>query len=242
MRNDYLERYRELYQQHWWWRAREKLILETLRAHEPPGGWKRILDVGCGDGLLFDHLKSFGEVEGVEPSAASVSEHGPHRSHIHICPFDVNFQPGKEFGLILMLDVLEHLTDPAAALARALALLTPEGMLLVTVPAFNAAWTNHDLVNEHVTRYTRRTFRTVARQAGLDVQTERYFFQWLFPVKLATRVLERALSPKPQPAGVPPGWINTPLYLLSRLEQKTWGALPWAFGSSLMVWTKKSGQ
>ena len=166
MRNDYLERYRELYQQHWWWRAREKLILKTLRAHQPPGGWKRILDVGCGDGLLFDHLAPFGEVEGVEPSVASVSEHGPHRSQIHVCPFDENFQPGKQFGLILMLDVLEHLTDPAAALARALALLTPEGMLLVTVPAFNAAWTNHDLVNEHVTRYTRRTFRTVARQAG----------------------------------------------------------------------------
>ena len=168
MRDDYLKRYRELYQQHWWWRAREKLILKTLRAQQPPGGWKRILDVGCGDGLLFDQLIPFGEVEGVEPSAASVSEHGPHRSRIHICAFDENFQPGKEFTLILMLDVLEHLADPAAALRRALALLAPAGMLLVTVPAFKALWTNHDVVNEHVTRYTRRTFRELARQAGLE--------------------------------------------------------------------------
>jgi 2-polyprenyl-3-methyl-5-hydroxy-6-metoxy-1,4-benzoquinol methylase len=240
VRNDYLERYRELYQQHWWWRAREKLILKTLRAHEPPGGWKRILDVGCGDGLLFDHLEPFGKVEGVESSAASVSEHGPHRSQIHVCPFDENFQPGKQFGLILMLDVLEHLADPAAALRRALALLAPGGMLLITVPAFMAAWTNHDVVNEHVTRYTRQSFRVVAREAGVEVLTERYFFQWLFPVKLATRLLESVLGSKPQPAGVPPGWINTPLYLLSRLEQNTWGALPWTFGSSLMVWAKKS--
>ena len=242
MRDDYLGRYRELYQQHWWWRAREKLILETLRAHEPAGGWKQILDVGCGDGLLFDQLAPFGEVQGVESSAASVSEHGPHRSQIHVCPFDENFQPGKEFGLILMLDVLEHLADPAAALRRALALLTPGGMLLITVPAFNAAWTNHDAVNEHVTRYTRQSFRTVALEADVDVLAERYFFQWLFPVKLATRVMERALFLKPHPAGVPPKWINTPLYLLSRLEQKTWRALPWPFGSSLMVWAKKSGK
>ena len=168
MRDDYLQRYRELYQQHWWWRAREKLILKTLRTEQPPGGWKRILDVGCGDGLLFDELTPLGEVEGVEPSAASVSEKGPHRSRIHTCPFDENFQPGKEFTLILMLDVLEHLADPAAALRRALALLAPAGRLLVTVPAFNALWTNHDLVNEHVTRYTRRTFRELARQAGLE--------------------------------------------------------------------------
>ena len=239
MRDDYLKLYRDLYQQHWWWRAREKLILKALRAQQPPGGWKRILDVGCGDGLFFDQLTLLGEVEGVEPSAASVSEHGPHRSRIHTCPFDENFRPGKPFTLILMLDVLEHLADPAAALGHALALLAPTGMVLVTVPAFNTLWTNHDVINEHVTRYTRRTFRQVARQAGLEIQAERYFFQWLFPVKLGTRILERTMAPQPQPARVPPRWINTPLYLLSRLEQSTWGALPWTFGSSLMVWGRK---
>ena len=139
MRDDYLKLYRELYQQHWWWRAREKFILKTLAALQPPGGWTRILDVGCGDGLFFDQLMPFGEVEGVEASAASVSEHGPYRSRIHICSFDENFQPGKQFTLILMLDVLEHLADPAAALRRALALLAPGGMVLATVPAFNTS-------------------------------------------------------------------------------------------------------
>jgi 2-polyprenyl-3-methyl-5-hydroxy-6-metoxy-1,4-benzoquinol methylase len=239
MRADYLKRYRELYQHHWWWRAREKLILETLRAEQPPGGWKRILDIGCGDGLLFDQLMPFGEVEGVEPSLAAVSEHGPQRARIHTCPFDENFQPRKDFKLVLMLDVLEHLADPAAALRHALALLTPGGMLLVTVPAFNALWTNHDVVNQHVTRYTRRTFQELARKAGLDVQAERYFFQWLCPLKLATRVLEQTMHLQPRPANVPPGWINTSLYLLTLLEQKTWGLLPWPFGSSLMVLAKK---
>jgi 2-polyprenyl-3-methyl-5-hydroxy-6-metoxy-1,4-benzoquinol methylase len=242
VRDDYLKLYRDLYQQHWWWRARERLILKTLRAQQPPEGWKRILDVGCGDGLFFDQLKLLGEVEGVEPSAASVSEHGEYRSRIHACPFDENFQPGKQFTLILMLDVLEHLADPAAALSHAVALLARAGMVLVTVPAFNTLWTNHDLINEHVTRYTRRTFRQLARQAGLEIQAERYFFQWLFPVKLATRIMEHAMAPQPRPARVPPRWINTPLYLLSRLEQNTWGALPWAFGSSLMVCGRKPDQ
>jgi 2-polyprenyl-3-methyl-5-hydroxy-6-metoxy-1,4-benzoquinol methylase len=241
MRDDYVERYRELYRRHWWWRSREKLILEILRAHQPREGWKRILDVGCGDGLFFDQLISFGEVEGVEPSAA-VSETGPHRSRIHTCPFGENFQPGKEFTLILMLDVLEHLSDPAAALRHALSLLAPAGMLLVTVPAFKALWTNHDVVNQHVTRYSRRTFRELARQAGMDIQGERYFFHWLVPLKLATRALERVLNLQPRPADVPPPWINTPLYLLSLLEQNTWGALPWPFGTSLMVWGRKSSR
>ena len=95
MRDDYLKLYRDLYEQHWWWRAREKLILKTLRTRQPPGGWKRILDVGCGDGLLFDQLMPFGEVEGVEPSAVSVSEHSPHRSRIHTCPLTRAFSQAK---------------------------------------------------------------------------------------------------------------------------------------------------
>jgi 2-polyprenyl-3-methyl-5-hydroxy-6-metoxy-1,4-benzoquinol methylase len=240
VREEYGDLYRELYMRHWWWRAREKLILKTLRARQPAQGWKDILDVGCGDGLFFDQLLQFGEVEGVESSAPLVNPEGAHRSRIHICPFDENFQPGKQFSLILMLDVLEHLADPLASLRHALALLAPQGMLLITVPAFKTLWTNHDVINQHFTRYTRRTFRELARQAGLCIQADRYFYQWLFPLKLATRVLEYAMDLQPRPASVPPPWINTPLYLLSRLEQNTWGVLPWPFGSSLMVWGRKS--
>jgi SAM-dependent methyltransferase len=179
-------------------------------------------------------------VEGVEPSGELVSPQNPHRSRIHIGNFDGSFQPGKEFSLILMLDVLEHLPDPAAALRHALALLSPQGRVLVTVPAFKLLWTNHDVINEHFTRYTRGTFREVARQAGLAIHAERYFFHWLVPLKLATRVVERVRRSPPWPADVPPGWINTPCYLLSRLEQKTWGKLPWPIGTSLMVWGGKS--
>jgi len=236
VREDYLHLYRQLYLRHWWWRAREKLILKTLRTLQPAQGWNTILDVGCGDGLFFDQLSQFGEVEGVEPEGKLVNPQGAHSSRIDICPFDEKFQPGKEYSLILMLDVLEHLADPAAALRRALALLAPHGILLVTVPAFKSLWTNHDVINEHLTRYTRSTFREVARQAGFSIQGERYFFQWLLPLKLATRIAERLMSLPPRPTAIPPHVVNTLSYLLSRLEQRTWGALPWPFGSSLMVW------
>jgi 2-polyprenyl-3-methyl-5-hydroxy-6-metoxy-1,4-benzoquinol methylase len=102
----YGERYRELYQKHWWWRARTELIVDTLHRLQPAPGWKNILDVGCGDGLFFDRLSEFGEVEGVEPVTELVSPDNPYRRRIHVCPFDENFQPGKQYSLILMLDVL----------------------------------------------------------------------------------------------------------------------------------------
>ncbi len=235
MREDYGARYRQLYEQHWWWRARESVILNVLCDHEPPHGWKRILDVGCGDGLFFDRLLRFGDVEGVESDEALVSQSGPHRSRIHIGRFEGDLQLKNDFSLVLMLDVLEHLPDPASAIRYALYLLAPGGTLLVTVPAFRFLWTNHDVLNHHVTRFTRRSFRNVAVKAGLEIDLERYFFHWVFVAKIADRILESTFRLPAKPPSVPALPVNALFYWLSRLENKTLGWLELPFGSSLMV-------
>ncbi len=80
------------------------------------------------------------------------------------------FRPGKRYSLITMLDVLEHLERPIGALRHALELLTPDGLMVITVPALMALWTNHDVMNHHLTRYTKRSFRQVAHRAGFDIQ------------------------------------------------------------------------
>jgi 2-polyprenyl-3-methyl-5-hydroxy-6-metoxy-1,4-benzoquinol methylase len=239
MRSDYGRRYRDLYERHWWWRAREATIFDVLRRHQPPHGWKRILDVGCGDGLFFKPLSRFGEVEGVEAAGDLVSADLVRAGRVHVCAFDRRFRPGKQYSLILMLDVLEHLPDPAQALEHALGLLEPEGSLFVTVPAFRLLWTNHDVLNAHFTRYTKRSFGHLAQQAGLHIKMARYFFHWVFPAKLAARAGEIIFDLQPKPPAVPTRWINETLFRLSRFEQRTLGALPWPFGSSLMVMGSK---
>ena len=70
----YARAYRALYERHWWWRARERLILDRLEALRPEGGWRHVLDVGCGDGLFFDRLERYGAPEGVEPDGTLVVE------------------------------------------------------------------------------------------------------------------------------------------------------------------------
>ncbi len=239
MRTDYGQVYRELYQHHWWWRAREAMILYVLRAQEPPRGWKQILDVGCGNGLFFDQLSKFGEVQGIEHAKELVSPSGPHRDRIHIGPFDESFQPREQFSLILMLDVLEHLADPTAALRHAWALLEPGGTLLVTVPAFMLLWTNHDLLNRHFTRYTKSSFRHLARAAGIKLDTEKYLFHWLFPVKLAARLLEAVLRLEPAPPQIPPKWLNNILFFASHFEYRALDRAALPFGNSLMVIGRK---
>lgn len=232
---EYARRYRDLYERHWWWRAREHLILATLRRYQPSGGWRAILDVGCGDGALFDRLAAFGDVEGVEADPATVSAAGRHRSRIHLAPFDTRFQPRKHYSLILMLDVIEHFPDPVAAVRRAVDLLAPDGTLVATVPAFPLLWTTHDDLNHHVARYTRRSFRVLAREAGLRVERTRYFFHWGFAAKLLVRLYEAVVRPPPAPPRVPPRRVNRLLYLVSRLEQRVLTPLSLPFGSSLLV-------
>lgn len=226
---EYGRLYRRLYEEHWWWRAREAAIVDVLRRLSPPGGWTRILDIGCGDGLFFPRLAEFAPVvEGIEPSAERVADD----PRIFIRPFDATFQPLAPYGLIVMLDVLEHLDRPAEALSHALSLLEPAGTMVITVPAFMSVWTSHDVMNEHKTRYTKSSFRALASQVGFRVDRADYFFHWTFPIRYAQHLMEslvqRDSSPLPS---IPPKPINALLYGVSRAE---WGIhLP--FGTSLLV-------
>jgi 2-polyprenyl-3-methyl-5-hydroxy-6-metoxy-1,4-benzoquinol methylase len=237
---DYGKHYRELYKKHWWWRARELLILDLLRRYKPDGGWNAILDVGCGNGLLFECLTEFGKnIEGVEPHEGLVPPQTPHRHDIYRQPFDKNFRPDKVYSLILMLDVLEHLRDPATSLRHGMDLLEPEGLIVITVPAFMELWTDHDDLNHHLVRYKKNSLRKIVNQAGLYILFEKYFFQWLFPLKLITRLVETVRGSRPSVPQIPAPWVNESLLLLSRMEQVVTRKLHIPFGSSLMMVGRK---
>jgi SAM-dependent methyltransferase len=234
VRADYAQIYRDLHQRHWWWRARNAVLLREIARHEPPDSWQSILDVGCGDGLFFDELKRFGEVWGVETDPSIVDPFGPHRARISTVPFDQFYRPGRRFRLILMLDVLEHLPDPVGALGLAGRLLEPGGALLITVPAFRSLWTSHDDINRHRDRYTAARIREQVRQADLEVSSSRYLFHSLVIGKLAVRLLERVR--RPRAPRVPPGWLNELLRRVTLAEERVLGPARLPFGSSLLAW------
>jgi 2-polyprenyl-3-methyl-5-hydroxy-6-metoxy-1,4-benzoquinol methylase len=201
----------------------------------PSGTAKSILDIGCGDGLFFDRLQRFGEVEGIESSQDHLDPSGPHRSKITVAPFDAGFKSTKQYDLILMLDVLEHLSLPEEAIRHSLSLLKRNGLLLVTVPAFRLLWTKHDDLNQHRTRFTKTSFRRLAGCAGLEIVAMRYFFAWLFPAKVLARIFEAVVNSKAETPKIPGDGVNDFLYRLSRAENEFSRHLNIPFGSSLLV-------
>ena len=72
------------------------------------------------------------------------------------------------FDLITCLDVIEHTPDDVLTLTELRAWLKPGGWLLVTVPAYQALWSRHDVANHHYRRYRRGTLRAAA-EAGWEV-------------------------------------------------------------------------
>jgi len=229
----YAQAYEKLYREHWWWRARERYILDLLEPISFPKN-SNVLDIGCGGGWSFDAFGKHGQMWGVELDPNLVALAGEHAKQIHCGPFNPSFKPDRRFSLILMLDVLEHLEDPQTALSHALSLLEPKGKILITVPAFNLLWTSHDALNHHCVRYTKTSMRSLAKQVGCRIEFMQYFFHWVTPVKLLYRLKESIVRTPPTSPTIPGPGLNAFFISLARLEQKLLQPVGLPFGTSLV--------
>jgi SAM-dependent methyltransferase len=111
---------------------------ERVAVPPPPGGG-RVLDIGCGSGLLLTELARLGwEVWGIEPdkrAATALKDRlGLADERVVVGPAETARLPAGAFDLVTMSHVLEHLHDPRAVLAGVHRWLRPDGLLRVWVP------------------------------------------------------------------------------------------------------------
>lgn len=229
----YANEYERLHREHWWWQSRSKIVCDTIESVELPRP-ATILDIGCGGGWAFDLLRHYGEVWGVEIDPMLVARAGGNQSRIHCGPFDGSFETTQRYSLILMLDVLEHMEFPQDALSRAIELLEPGGVIILTVPAMPSAWTSHDVLNHHFTRYTPRTLNDLANSSRMHVHQLEYFFHWTAIVKWLIRLKELCYATTPEPPNIPSPIWNKLFRNASLLERKIIGRLKLPFGTSLL--------
>lgn len=87
---------------------------------------------------------------------------------------------------IIMMDVLEHVSDDAVFLCVILDKLSSGGTLLITVPAMQFLFSDHDTFLHHYRRYSRKQLLTLLQKSGLIVEKCHYFFFSLFFIRLLT--------------------------------------------------------
>ncbi|MHB1297056.1 MAG: class I SAM-dependent DNA methyltransferase [Gemmatimonadaceae bacterium] len=236
----YGAQYARLYRTHWWWRAREEYLVRLLERTLGAGPAGAVLDFGCGDGLLFPALSRFGVPYGIEPDASLLDPAGPWRSSISTEPLRHDEGETGRYRLIVALDVLEHIAEPAPIVRELARRLRPGGWFVATVPAFQSLWTAHDDLNHHVRRYRLVELEALARDAGLEVVESRYLFSWVAIAKWIVGRIERVVRRAPASPTVPAAPVNAALLALSRLEHALLAGTRPPFGSSAMVVARRA--
>lgn len=98
----------------------------------------RALDVGCGAGLLAEPLARMGAaVTGVDAAAENIAVARDHAAgqglsiDYHACEIG---EISGAFDLVTAMEVIEHVTDPAAFIAALAARLAPGGLMILSTP------------------------------------------------------------------------------------------------------------
>ena len=237
MEQDVYERMNQLEAQHWWFVARRKIIAAIITRFAALDGAAKILEAGVGTGGNIAMLQKFGDVQGFEYDETA-------RAHAHAktglpvvygaLPEDVPFSESK-FDLICLLDVLEHVEQDAESLVALSNRLAPEGKILVTVPAYPWLWSQHDVSHHHFRRYTRRSLKTAAERAGLQVERIFNFNVLLLPLILGVRTLKRMSRSTASDDKMPGPVLNRLLYAIFAFERHLIGRVPMPIGVSLVV-------
>jgi hypothetical protein len=90
--------------------------------------------------------------------------------------------------------VLEHVKDDAKLLEEYMERASDGALFIISVPAFNSLWSNHDIYLEHFRRYSVRDLRDLVTKVGLKEVHSTYIFGSLFPVIWIIRQVKKRLN------------------------------------------------
>ena len=182
---------------HFWFIARERICLDLIDGIMNESV-KRILDYGCGTGkiayLLQERYKDK-EIYGADISDVAV-DYCRKRGLSNVFHLREEKLPENTFGLIVCLDVLEHIQEDVELLNQIKNLLSAGGRIFMAVPSYEFLWSGEDYVSNHARRYTRRQLKKKITQAGFKISKISYFNTFLFVPIVLVLLAKRLFLPK----------------------------------------------
>jgi len=223
---------------HWWFVGIQNIALSLLEAYLPHQSPEklRLLDVGCGTGLLSTALSRYGRVFGMDISPSALA-YCRQRHRFALVGGDLAYLPfaDESFSAIVGLDVLEHVEDDRRAVAELYRVSRPGGIIVLNVPAFRFLWSDKDVYMKHFRRYTMPELKTKLENAGFQILKMSYANSLLFPLILPVRLIQRGMKVKyniDAELGITPG-VNQILLGLMALEKFWVKKFNFPFGVSL---------
>jgi 2-polyprenyl-3-methyl-5-hydroxy-6-metoxy-1,4-benzoquinol methylase len=208
---------------HFWHLARNRFIVSRLRrlaaAHSA-----RVLELGCGGGCVSAALARSGwAVTGVDGHLSRIRQAAARAPAATFVVHDLErgLEPlgGERWEVVGLFDVLEHLSEPAAALRSAAGAVVPGGLIVGTVPALMALWSDVDVRSGHRVRFGRTTLESLLRSVPVEVLEIVDFNRLLVPMLWLQRRAVARSDALEQGLKVPWAPINAALDYALRVEQ-----------------------
>jgi len=188
-----------------------------------------ILDFGCGSGNLCFHLANrCKEIYGIDIKRNAIAfcknrkiKEGHKNCHFSFSDGDKLPFRDKTFDKVFLLDVIEHIENPAHTLKEIHRILADAGLLIITTPNYLSAWPVLEFCadilkitpqneEQHITKFTKRKLDTMLTSSGFIPKTKSvYLISPFFPFsKYLLRLLKWELK------------VNTPGMLLYSVAEK----------------------
>jgi len=170
----------------------------------------------------------FSVVNAVEPDAEARAQTAP--LYTEIVP-RLSFFAGRTFGLVLLLDVIEHMTQPEQFMSDLLPLLAPGATILLSVPNV-AHWSVRLPLLFGTLRYTERGILDKTHVRFFTRRSLQRFLKATGPLSIA----HESVSVPPLEFVLPePVWNNPLFRVLSAAHYRTAQVAPGFFGYQLLT-------
>jgi SAM-dependent methyltransferase len=220
-----------------------RFVRRAVREQRAAGTFRRLLDIGCGDGAFLDALGERPAI-GLDVSAdaaAAVTARG--YPGLRGNPLQAPFAPGS-FSIVTMFHFLEHVTPAADYLTAVRRLIAPGGRLIVQVPNVEAwqcrllrgRWGAYD-APRHLVHYGTSTLRATLETNGFRVARVTQHSIRDNPITLANSLAPGLYPPGRtyRAKGAPSHWLPSLAYLAMVLASIPATSLEALFGRGAAV-------
>lgn len=161
-----------------------------------------ILEIGAGLGQISSMLVKNGRlITSLEPDPKLCTQLEASTQSLGVRSFPSTLEQAlssnqisrdEKFDSIVIVNVLEHIENDIQELQIAKDVLSPDGKIIIFVPAMPSLYGSMDAISGHFRRYRRTELEAVVRAAGLETKSMHYFDPiGVLPYWLSYRVLNR---------------------------------------------------
>lgn len=168
----------EIEKNSFWFKHRNNCIIEAVKIYSKN---ETFFDIGGGNGYVAKGLEENNiETVLIEPGLDGVINARERGLKNIICSTfeDAGIKPNscKAIGLF---DVIEHIEDDKQFLFSIYSILSENGFVYITVPAYNTLWSRYDDYSGHFRRYTIKQLCSTLKEIGFEILYATYIFSIL---------------------------------------------------------------